>query len=158
MRKIIIDTSPLIIHLVGVFNGMLVSKVSLFNSPEDELKCIDRLISRADDIFITPYVLCELFWLTKQRLSWDNEGVKKIFIRYREMILRFKEIFIEKSEIIGFENLEFGPTDVSLFLAAKKLKYPILTADKPFIAFCKGKKLDVIDFTDPLFNPQSIGI
>lgn len=155
MRNIIIDTSPLIIHLVGVFNYRHVSKVCLYNSPKIELRCIDRMISLADDVFITPYVLSELFWLAKSRLSKDGEGIKKIFFHYREMILKFKEIFIEKSEIIGCENLEFGPADVSLFLAAKKLKYPILTADKPFIAFCKGNKIDVIDFADPLFNPLS---
>ncbi|MBI5745431.1 MAG: hypothetical protein HZA13_00315 [Nitrospirae bacterium] len=154
MRKIIIDTSPLIIYLVGAFNNKLVGKVSLYNFPEDELLCINRLISLADEIFITPYVLAELFWLTKRRLSWDNEGVKKIFIHNKDIIIRLKEIFIKKSEIVGFKNLEFGPTDISLFLAAKKLKYPILTSDKPFIGFCTGNKLDVIDFINPLFNPN----
>ena len=158
MRRIIIDTTPLVIHLVGVYNEKLVNRVSLYNRPEEELKCIDRLVSWADDIFITPYVFAELFWLTKARLKWDNEDVKKLFINYKDVILKFKEIFIGKTEILNFKHLEFGPTDTSLFLAAKRLKYPILTSDKTFIAFCKGNKLEVIDFTYPLFNPQFTGI
>ncbi len=158
MRKIIIDTSPLIIHFVGVFDNKLVTKVSLHNLPEDELKCIERLISEADDIFITPYVLAELFWLAKTRLNWDKGDIKKLFNRYNDIILKFKEIFIEKTDILGFKNLEFGLTDTSLFLAAKKIKYPILTSDKRFITFCRGKRLDVIDFVDPLFNPHFIGV
>ena len=51
MRKIIIDTSPLIIHMVGVFNKNLVNKVSRYNSPDDEWTCVEKLLSQADDVF-----------------------------------------------------------------------------------------------------------
>ncbi|MBI5188980.1 MAG: hypothetical protein HZA07_07985 [Nitrospirae bacterium] len=155
MRKIIIDTSPLIIHMVGVFNKNLVNKVSRYNSPDDEWTCVEKLLSQADDVFITPYVVGELFWLAKTRLNQDAKGIKSVFVKYKEVILRFKELYIEKKEILNFKNLEFGPTDISLFLAAKKFKYPILTSDNRFIGFCKAKKLKVIDFAEPLFNPHS---
>lgn len=152
MKNIIIDTSPLIIHLIGAFNNRLVKRVSIYKTPNDELRCIERLMAQAHDIIITPYVFGELFWLAKTRLNWSNNDTKKIFIGYREVMARFKESFVGKNEILGFKRIEFGPTDISLFLTAKKLKYPILTADKQFIGFCRSEKIDVIDFADPLFN------
>lgn len=152
MRKIIIDTSPLIIHIMGMFNANLVSKVSLYNLPKDEVNCIEKIISQAEDVVITSYVLGELFWLAKTRLGQNKEDIKRVFLQYREIILRFKEVFVEKSEILNFKKLEFGPTDASLFLTAKKLKYPILTADQPFIGFCRSEKISVIDFAEPVFN------
>lgn len=151
MRRIIIDTSPLIIHLIGVFNNRLVGKVSIYGTPDDELRCIERLMAQAHDIIITPYVFGELFWLTKTRLNRSNDDTKKIFIRYREVMARFKESFVEKNEILDFKRMEFGPTDVSLFLTAKRLKYPILTSDNKFIGFCKTEKVDVMSFQELLF-------
>lgn len=156
MRKIIIDSSPLIIHLVGVFDIKLVGKVSLYNLPEDEFKCIDRLLSIYDSIFITPYVLGELFWLAKSRLKKKGDEVKRLFLRYKEALIKFDEIFVKKDEILNFKNLEFGLTDVSLFLIAKKINCPILTSDKRFAAFCRGNNLNVIDFVEPLFNPHLV--
>jgi predicted nucleic acid-binding protein len=152
MRKIIIDTSPLVIHLVGVFNNKLVEKVSIYKFPDDELRCVERLMAQADDIVITPYVFGELFWLVNTRLNQSGDDTKKIFIRYMKVMTRFKESFIEKNDILDFKKLELGPTDVSLFLTAKRFKYPILTSDREFIGFCKSEKVDVISFQDSLFN------
>lgn len=157
MRKIIIDTSPLIIHLVGVFNNKLVEKVSIYKVPDDELRCdelrcVEKLMAQADDIVITSYVFGELFWLVKTRLNQSGDDTKKLFVRYREVMARFKESFIEKNEILDFKKLELGPTDISLFLTAKRFKYPILTSDREFIGFCKSEKVDVISFQDSLFN------
>lgn len=154
MKAIIIDSSPLVIHLVGVFDIKLVEKVSLYHLPDDEFRCIDRLFTMYDNIFITSYILAELFWLAKSRLGKKEEEVKQLFLRYKEALLRFNEVPVNKEDILHFKNLEFGFTDVSLFLAAQKMNCPILTGDNKFSAFCKGKNLKVIDFIDPLFNLQ----
>ncbi len=152
MRSIIIDTSPLIIHLVGSFNVKLVEKVSASNHPEDEFRCINKLFSMYDCIFITPYVLGEVYWLAKSRLGKKGKEVKELFLRYSEMLFKFNEVLVRKDEMLGFENLEFGLTDASLFLAAKKMNCPILTSDSKFASFSRGHKIEVVSFVEHLFS------
>lgn len=153
MRSIIIDTSPLIIHLVGSFNVKLVEKVSACKlPPEDEFRCINKLFSIYDCIFITPYVLGEVYWLAKSRLGKKGKEVKELFLRYREVLFKFDEVLVKKDEIVGFGNLEFGLADASLFLAAKKMNCPILTSDSKFAAFSRGHKIEVVSFVEHLFS------
>jgi len=152
MKAVVIDTSPLVIHLVGSFDIGLVEKVSVCKQPEDEFRCIDRLFSIYSSIFITPYVLGEVFWLAKSRLGRKGKEVKELFTGYNEVLFKFVEVSVKKDEVLNFSNLEFGMVDASLFLAAKKMKCPILTSDHRFAQFSRGNGVDVVNFTEHLFS------
>ena len=148
--KMIIDTSPLVIHMAGTYKKDMVNKVSLYNAPNKELICMERLISAAAEIYITPYVFAESFWLASSRLG--KSKVVSVFENYKEMLLRFKDAVINKAEILNSERLEFGPADVSLFLSARKLNYPILTSDTALIGFCRKNNVKVINFAEQVFS------
>ena len=152
MRAVVIDSSPLIIHLVGSFDIKLVEKVAVCKQPEDEFRCIDRLFSIYSSIFITPYVLGEVFWLVKSRLGKRGKEVKELFSRYKEVLFKFGEVSIKKDEILNFRNPEFGMVDASLFLAAKKMNCPILTSDSRFAQFSMGHGIEVTNFIEHLFE------
>ena len=130
----------------------LVEKVTVCNQPKDEFRCIDRLFSLYSVIFITPYVLGEVFWLAKSRLGKKGKDVKELFLRYKEVLLKFSEVAVRKNDILNFSNLEFGVVDASLFLAAKKMNCPILTSDRSFAHFSRGHNIKVVNFVEHLFE------
>lgn len=140
-RPIFIDSSPLLLLLVGAYDENLIGRFKRVDrySRNDFNLLVQFLVKRR--VLVTPGVLAEVSNLAMelglerfQRLVDHNiEGLKKMGESHVA-----KNIILEAPE---FKKV--GATDTSLVVAAKEGDGEILTADHPLCSRCRTMKIPV---------------
>jgi len=145
-KGIIVDTGPLVLLLAGYYNYDSIGKSKL--TAEFEKGDFDLLIcflSKFRKIIVTPHVLAEVSNLINTRVHKSDfaDFIEKII----ENLSDFKEVYVQKDEIISREELKkVGITDTGILLACERDNNLILTKDFRFKGLCISKGLPVIHF------------
>ena len=145
-KGIIVDTGPLILLLAGYHNYDTIGKNKLTAEfTKADFDILMGFLSNFRGIIVTPHVLAEISNLinTKVNKSDFTDFIEKTI----EELLRFKEIYIQKDEILAGEEVKkVGITDAGILLACERDNNLILTKDLKFEGMCRSKGLPVIHF------------
>lgn len=152
-NKILLDTSPLLLFLIGSFDKNQLSKIKYRDTPFDKVD-YDLLADylKSCQIFVTPQILAEMSNIAKKSLK------NSLFQRFMEKIAhliknRVLEIYMPKDKILTIEGtFKYGFSDISLYCAANHAK-TIVTADLPFHKFCVSSNKNV-EFLDTILAPK----
>lgn len=139
-KNLLIDTGPLSLLLVGLYNVKRLDKFSI-NSKRFDKKDFTLLIQFVQEhtLFVTPQILAETVNITSKYIE-KNEFSEFMKINMTFLKDRLTEIYIKKNEIL--ENdlvLRFGITDISVFLSSKDKA--ILTLDWALRGLCEQNKV-----------------
>ena len=102
-----------------------------------------RILSNFRGIIVTPHVLTEVSNLINTKVNKDDftDFIERII----EKLSSFKEVYIQKDEILAGEEVKkVGITDAAILLASEKRDNLILTKDFKFENLCISKGLPVI--------------
>lgn len=147
-QKIILDTGPLFLLLVGWYNPQKLDKISF---TEEQFGILLSYIHQFNESVVTPHVLAEMSNLAGNRLKENfPEFMEKTAVFLQEV----EEEHIKKEEIIAKNNrkllVDFGITDAALALASGKDRL-ILTADHSFFQYCYNKGIPALHL-EAVFN------
>ena len=151
-NNIAIDTGPLLIHAVGVFDRRKLQDVCLCYEPDEEFEFLDKLFISRKNFYITPYILSELFYQIRKIFKLDDKKTEEFFNIYGEFLKKIGEINIEKEKIITHEKIKFGLADISLILANKESRSLIFSSDGAFCKLCEHEKIEHIDYRSFFLN------
>lgn len=147
-QAIILDTSPLLQILVGLYNPKKLDKVGI---TENQFGHLISYIQQFSERLITPHILAEMSNLAKKRLKDDFPEFMKFIVKF---LRDLNEQQIEKEDIIQSDNIkqviDFGITDTAISLASTT-KRLIITADSPFFQYCYNNKIPVLH-TEAIFS------
>ena len=151
---LILDTSPLIIFLVGSFNKKYLEKVKYKNRRFDAID-YDLLLQyfSGKKLFVTPHILTEMSNIVENSLGKE---LFQEFIENVSMLLKNDtiEVYIPKEQIILTEGLKkFWFGDMSLFCSGEDNNHEIIVGDLQLYSFCKSKKRNV-EFLDTILSPK----
>lgn len=137
-KGILIDTSILLLYIVGVYDINLVSRfkrTEMFS--EDDFERVSKFVDYFDLKIATPHILTELSNFIDNRP--DLQGVLKTYID------NSKEIFLESSDLSKRQTfLKFGLADTSVTFTAEN-KYLILTDDRSLYGFLMNSNIDAVN-------------
>ncbi|VVB88453.1 Uncharacterised protein [uncultured archaeon] len=150
--NIAIDTGPLLIHAVGVFDCKKLQDVCLCNEPDEEFEFLNRLFMSRKNFYITPYILSELFYQIRKIFNLNEKGIEEFFNIYGEFLIKIGEFHIEKEKIMTHEKIKFGLADISLILANKERHSLIFSGDGGFCKLCEHEKIEHIEYRSFFFN------
>ena len=147
-KEIVIDTGPLLLYLIGFYNGNDLKRFS-YNITDFMPLC--EFLKNFKKVFVTPHVLAEASNLAKSRLKEENFSN---FIKFSISILTsLEEEHIDKNELLKRECLpRFGITDTSLISAAERNKL-FLTDDGPLFWYCNGCNVPTVHLDNIRFIP-----
>ncbi|NJD52025.1 MAG: hypothetical protein FIB07_04075 [Candidatus Methanoperedens sp.] len=151
-NNIAIDTGPLFIHAVGVFDCKKLQNVCLCSEPDEEFEFLDKLFISRKTFYITPYILSELFYQIRKIFKFDDKKTEEFFNIYGEFLKKIGEIQVEKEKIITHEKIKFGLADISLILANRERQSLIFSSDGAFCKFCEHEKIEFIDYRSFFWN------
>ena len=136
----IIDTTILLLFLIGLIDTRKNTKYLLkFNlSIEDYIIFTKFIEASKSDMYITPNILTEFHSLVKTKLGKNFiKNYKADLIPY---INHLKERHYNKEKILILPKfVDFGFTDMSIFLATKEEKLNLLTYDRALCGICNTK-------------------
>jgi len=137
-KGILIDTSILLLYIVGVYDINLVSRfkrTEMFS--EDDFERVSKFVDYFDLKIATPHILTEVSNFIDNRP--DLQAVLKTYID------NSKEIFLESSDLSKRQTfLKFGLADTSVTFTAEN-KYLILTDDRPLYGFLMNSNIDAVN-------------
>ncbi|MCZ7384136.1 MAG: hypothetical protein O8C63_05230 [Candidatus Methanoperedens sp.] len=151
-NNIAIDTGPLLIHAVGVFDCRKLQDVCLCYEPDEEFEFLDKLFISRKNFYITPYILSELFYQIRKIFKLDEKRTEEFFSIYGGFLKKIGEIHIEKEKIITHERIKFGLADISLILANKESRSLIFSSDGAFCKLCEHEKIEHIEYRSFFLN------
>ncbi len=136
---ILIDTTILILYLVGVFDKR--NKTNNLKRVNMDIYDFDSFIRfkerlKIKNIYVTPNVLTETYNQIENKIgSWFFESN---LIEIKEIINNLEELYKTKEEIISLESFgRFDFTDLSLYLTTKDNINTFITADSNLSLHCK---------------------
>jgi len=145
-KGIIVDTGPLVLLLAGYYNYDSIGKSKLTAEfTKGDFDILTSFLSKFRKIIVTPHVLAEVSNLINTRVHKSDfaDFIEKI----TEILSDFKEVYVQKDEIISREELKkVGITDTGILLACERDNNLILTKDFSFKGLCISKGLPVIHF------------
>lgn len=129
-REMVVDTSPLLLLLIGLFDRKLIEKFK----KTKEFKLIDFELLfqyiRGKKITITPEILAEVSDFAEEL---GNERFSEFIKMNIEQLKKIGEVYISKEDMLTEENLKIvlklGFTDTSLLLLAKRNNAEVITND-----------------------------
>ena len=134
-RPLFIDSSPLLLLLVGTYNKSMIKKfkrVKCYNTIDFDI-LVQFLVRRR--VFVTPGVLAEV---SNMAMELKGDGFRKLIETNIDTLKRIGECYITKDIILEAPELKkIGITDTSILIAAKENNGEILTADHPLFSRCK---------------------
>ncbi|MFQ6128143.1 MAG: hypothetical protein ACE5QW_04500 [Thermoplasmata archaeon] len=139
-RPILVDSSPLLLLLVGTYERGLVERFKRTKaySHDDFDLLVQFLAGRR--VIATPGVLAEV---SNMAMQLRREDFSRLVERNIDGLRRTREIHIAKDIII--ESPEFkkiGATDTSLLLAARENDWEVLTSDHPLCSRCRREGVE----------------
>ena len=140
-RPLLIDTSPLLLLMVGTYDTGLITKFKRVKcySPTDFDLLVQFLVKRR--VLVTPGVMAEV---TNMAMELKSHGFMGLIESNMESLKRMGECHITKDVIL--ETAEFkkvGFTDTSIIIAAKENEGEVLTADHPLCSRCRTRGIPV---------------
>ncbi|MCK5291534.1 MAG: hypothetical protein KAR39_05920 [Thermoplasmata archaeon] len=145
-KPVLIDTSPLLLLLVGAYDESLIGKfkrVSRYNQTDFDL-LVQYLAGRK--VCVTPGVLAEMSNLA---MGLKRGEFGRLIDHNIQELKRMDERYVPKDTI--FDMREFrriGVTDTSLLVAAEECEGEILTADHPLCFRCRKKGISATHMTE----------
>jgi predicted nucleic acid-binding protein len=149
--KVIIDTGPLMLFLVGNHNPTYIAKMKRIKYEgkicnKKHYDILKQYLNLTKERLITPGILSEAWNLIDNDISnkRDKENLFADNIRYFKLI---NEIYVPKNEILSDKYLgsnawKYGFTDASLILCAKKNSACVVTQDFPLYNICKNLEIE----------------
>lgn len=126
-----IDTEPLIIYLVGLYDSRYNSNyLSKFNKQKRDFTVLMRFFEqmKVKHFIVTPQILAEFWSLTKNHLDGRHpDFIEKIIPYLKNDVI---EKYVKKDEILESDILaKYGITDIGTLEVVKKNKYPALICE-----------------------------
>lgn len=137
-NKTIIDTSPLLLILIGSYDKNLLGKFKrVRNYNEEDFEILFQYLLRKE-IIITPQILAEVSNFAEEL---GDEKFKQFINKNKDGLKKLNEFYIKKDDIFNTEEvLKLGFTDTSIFLFAKNKNAEVLTADRKLWNVCRDQK------------------
>ena len=136
-KNLFLDTEPLLLLLVGMYDKKLVGSKRLKKHVEIDFDILVQFI-RYRNVYTTCGVLAEASNFSKQIIRGKNfyNFIEKI----KEELEKVDETFIPKNEVIKSKEFpHLGYADTSLVAAAKRKNGEILTGDWVLYSVCNNK-------------------
>jgi predicted nucleic acid-binding protein len=134
--QIVLDTSPFVILLVGLYNKESFKKeeYSIFDNLE--------LFLRGRKIIITPQVLAETTNIIENK--YGRHVLKGVIDRFtRFLSAGVAELYVPKNSLLKNRKIsEFGFSDISVFLAARGKS--LITGEKKLYYYCIGQDQEAL--------------
>lgn len=141
MRSFILDTSPLLVYVVGAFDKRYLTKISYQSRSFDNLDF--EILSQSlhgKIVYVTPQILAELSNVIENALGPE---LLQACIRATTLLIRdgLLELYVPKNDLLLVEcAAKFGFADASLFCSTDRIDTTIITGDLPFYGFCLAHK------------------
>lgn len=136
-RHLVIDTTPLLLTLVGSYDPAYLTKfkrLSTYGYTKKDFEILKKFLLGTSTITVTPGVLAEVFNYLE-----NDDHFLEIFNNNMILLSSMKELYVEKSNILRFDEFhKIAFTDTSLVLAAKSTGSSILTRDWKLYGVCKS--------------------
>ncbi len=146
-KEIIIDTAPLVLLLVGLFNP---KKIGVLKPTHEysikDYELLKKFLANFKSLIITPQILTEVSNMLKNKCSSE---FRNIFKKNLQTLIKSHELYIEKNDILKhteFKNI--GLTDVSVILCYERWDRLILTKDFDFVGICRKRGIPIIHFDE----------
>ncbi|MCX9010568.1 MAG: hypothetical protein OIN66_05530 [Candidatus Methanoperedens sp.] len=150
-KAIVIDTSPLLLLLMGLYDRKAIDGFKRLSEYDcDDYDLLFQFVARRK-LIVTPQVLSEV--------SNFARGLKNKFSEFivenRSTLERIDEKYIPKTDILtSQEVVNFGFTDISIILAAKENNALVLTDDFLLCGIYRKFELDTIHMTEVLSQKE----
>ncbi|RLG24202.1 hypothetical protein DRN85_08070 [Methanosarcinales archaeon] len=140
-KPVFIDTSPLLLLLVGIYNQEMIGKARRLKDYKPAHFDVLWQFLAQRRIYITPGVLAEVTNLADQTVKANFEE----FVEANSDTLeKMVEYYVQKNDILKkSEFARIGYTDTSILAAAEETDGEVLTSDHPLYLRCKKSGLDV---------------
>jgi hypothetical protein len=149
--RVIIDTGPLLLFLVGNHDPDSIQKIKRIKyggGPCDKrhYDVLAQYLNHTKERMVTPGVLSETWNLIDNDIS-NKKYKENLFLKNIKYFKLINEIYVPKNEIIsdkylGMNTWKYGFTDASIILCAKNNHASVLTQDFPLHNLCKNLKID----------------
>lgn len=157
--EFILDTSPLIILTIGLFNKDHLHKVKYGNRKFEKVDfdLLHQYIYKNKTIYenkiiVSPQILAELCNIVENNLGRElfKQYMQTISYFLREGIL---EVYTHKDILINVpEIIKFGFSDISVSYICSNNRI-LIVGDLPFYQYCKSNKLNV-EYLDTILAPK----
>lgn len=142
-QKVVIDTIPLLLFLIGGYDTKLISefkRLKSYHYSVKDFKTLQNFLSYSKNVIVTPGVLCEVSNYAEQLA---NDRFSELINKNINFLKFTTEIHIHKDNILESNQIfKFGFTDTSILFAAKKNNGNILTKDYKLYNYCKKFSID----------------
>ena len=145
-KELIIDTEPLLILLVGIYDTKKLSRVS---GKTEDFNYIVQLLRLYKKGIVTPQILAEVSNHAQNQLKGNFPDFIDKVLSYLKIL---DEKYVCKDKLLNKikEIKDFGISDVSLIEISNENRL-ILTKDKDFLYYCKNKNMPVVSYKDLAF-------
>jgi len=142
MKKIVLDTGPLLDHAVGFWQFLMKRNVKRdrVNIPRENWERLNAYMEKFS-LFTTQYILAELSNLVKREI-YEVE-LQDFWREYCRFISRINTQEVSPRILCNSEALGFGLPDASVFEIARRVKegerqeeVEVLTGEYPLLEFC----------------------
>lgn len=140
-RSLFIDSSPLLLLLVGTYNKSVIRKFKRVKSYTGvDFDILVQFLTRKR-VLVTPGVLAEV---SNMAMELKGDGFQKLIESNIEGLKQMGECYITKEVILETpEFMKVGITDTSILIAAKENNGEILTADHHLCSRCRTTGIPV---------------
>ncbi len=133
----VLDTSPLLVYVVGAFDKHNLTKIS-YQSRSFDISDFEYLSQflRGNKVYVTPQILAELSNVIENSLGPElhQNCMHATALLIRDGLL---ELYVPKNDLLLVEcTAKFGFADASLFCSTDLVDATIITGDFPFYGFC----------------------
>lgn len=145
-RGILVDSSLLIVYLVGTFDRRQLVNCRAIKSSftEAEFRLLARIIAQFDRLVTTPHILTEVSNLSG-KLPLDLHVKFRTF--FAQIIARLNETNVAALNIAADRHfLRFGITDTAISLVAPG-HYFVMTEEIALYGLLTGNGVDVLNFS-----------
>ncbi len=152
-QKIILDTSPLILFLVGSFNPSYLSKIKDKNRAfsKNDFDTFSQYIQNKK-ILVTPQILAEMCNITQNYLGQDlfKQFMESIFALLKDGTI---EVYHKKEDLMtNLDITKWGFSDMSIFFSSS-VDNKVIVSDFPLYGYLEKEGKNV-EFLDTILSPN----
>ncbi len=146
---LVIDTIPLLLFLVGVYDPSYLrsfKRLNTYGYEEKHFEILNSFLLRTGRIAVTSSVLSEI-----SNILQNDKHFLEILDLSMNFLMELDEMHIEKNKILSsgeFPKLAF--TDTSILITAKDHRGSILTRDRGLWGACRGQEISALHLDDVL--------
>lgn len=137
-RNVIIDTTPLLLFLTGIYDKKVISKfkrLKKYGYDDKSFEILQLFLAYSKTITVTPGVLSEVSNFAEELKS---DRFARLIQDNLKILETMGEIYISKDTILDSDEIfKFGFTDTSIIFAAKNSGGGVLTKDYRLCSYCQ---------------------